>query len=180
MVAIYADDTTLYSKCDHTSDLLQQLELASELESNLQDMVDWGRKWFVVFNAGKTQLVSFDQSNNTDTIDVKMDESVLEEESYFKMMGLTFSSKLNWSSYIIPIAKTSLIRSMKFFSLEVDLCLYKSTIHPCMEYCCHVWADAPSCYLELLDQLHKKYAGLLVLYLLLLLNHCLIFEMYPA
>ena len=108
MVAIYADDTTLYSKCDHTSDLLQQLELASELESNLQDMVDWGRKWFVVFNAGKTQLVSFDQSNNTDTIDVKMDKSVLEEESYFKMMGLTFSSKLNWSSYIIPIAKTSL------------------------------------------------------------------------
>ena len=109
-----------------------------------------------------------------------MDESVLEEESYFKMMGLTFSSKLNWSSYIIPIAKTSLIRSMKFFSLEVDLCLYKSTIHPCMEYCCHVWADVPSCYLELLDQLHKKYAGLLVLYLLLLLNPCLIFEMYPA
>ena len=125
-------------------------------------------------------MVSFDQSNNTDTIDVKMDESVLEEESYFKMMGLTFSSKLNWSSYIILIAKTSLIRSTKFFSLEVDLCLYKSTIHPCMEYCCHVWADVPSCYLELLDQLHKKYAGLLVLYLLLLLNPCLIFEMYPA
>ena len=35
--AIYADDTTLYSKCDQASDLWQQLELASELESNLQD-----------------------------------------------------------------------------------------------------------------------------------------------
>ena len=34
-IAIYADDTTLYSKCDQTSDLWQQLELASELESNL-------------------------------------------------------------------------------------------------------------------------------------------------
>ena len=63
-VAIYADDTTLYSKCDQTSDLQQQLELASEIESDLRDTVDWGRKWLVDFNARKTQLVSFDRSNN--------------------------------------------------------------------------------------------------------------------
>ena len=36
-IAIYADDTTLYSKCNQASDLWQQLELASELESDLQD-----------------------------------------------------------------------------------------------------------------------------------------------
>ena len=40
-------------------DLWQQLELASELESDLRDTVDWGRKWLVDFSAGKTQLVSF-------------------------------------------------------------------------------------------------------------------------
>ena len=40
-IAIYAD-TTLYSNCDQASDLWQQLELASELESDLQDTVDWG------------------------------------------------------------------------------------------------------------------------------------------
>ena len=34
-IAISADDTTLYSKCDQASDLWQQLELASELESDL-------------------------------------------------------------------------------------------------------------------------------------------------
>ena len=42
--------------------------------------MDYGWKWLVDFSAGKTQLVSFDWSNNTGTIDVKMDESVLEEE----------------------------------------------------------------------------------------------------
>ena len=31
ILLIYADDTTLYSKSDQTSDLWQQLELASEL-----------------------------------------------------------------------------------------------------------------------------------------------------
>ena len=95
-IAIYADDTSLYSKCDQASDLWQQLELASELESDLRDTVDWGRKCFVDFNAGKTQLVSFDWSKNTGAIDVKMDGSILEEKTSFKMPGLTFSSKLDW------------------------------------------------------------------------------------
>ena len=94
-IASYADDTTLYSKCDQASDLWQQLELASEPESDLWDTVDWGRKWLVDFNAGKTQLVLFDRSKNTGAIDVKMDGSILEEETFFKMLGLTFSSKLD-------------------------------------------------------------------------------------
>ena len=75
---------------------------------------------------------------------------------------MAFSFKLDWGSYIISIGKTAskkieaLIHSMKFLSPEVALYLYKSTIHPCMEYCCHVWAGAPSCYLELLHKLQKR------------------------
>ena len=94
-IVINADDTTLYSKCDQASDLWQQLELASELESDLGDTVDWGRKWLVDFKAGKTQLVSFDRPKNTRAIDVKMNRSVLEEKTSFEMLGLTFSSKLD-------------------------------------------------------------------------------------
>ena len=54
-------DTTLYSKCDRASDLWEQLELASELESDLRD-----------------------RSNNNGSIDVKIDVSVLEEKSKIK------------------------------------------------------------------------------------------------
>ena len=43
-IAIYADDTTLYSNCDQASDLWQQLELASELESDLRGSVNWGQE----------------------------------------------------------------------------------------------------------------------------------------
>ena len=57
--AIYADDTTLCSKCNWASDLWQQLELDYELESDPQDNVDWGRKWLVDFSAGEIQLFSF-------------------------------------------------------------------------------------------------------------------------
>ena len=44
----------------------------------------------------------------------------------------------------------------ELLSSEVSLCLYKSAILPCMEYCCHFWAGAPSWYLKLLVELHKQ------------------------
>ena len=70
-------------------------------------MEDWDRKWLVDFNAGKTQLVLVDQSTKIVAIDVKMDGSVLEERSSFKMLELSLLSKLGWNSYIISIAKTA-------------------------------------------------------------------------
>ena len=99
-IAIYVDETTLYSKGDQASDLWQQLELASELESDLRDTVDWGKKWLVDFNAGKTQLVSFDRSNNNGSIDVKMDGFVLEEKSSFKMLGSPWIEFLTLSLFL--------------------------------------------------------------------------------
>ena len=56
------------------------------------------------------------------------------------MLGLTFSSKLDWGSYIISFAKTASkkigasIRSMKFLSPQVALYLYELTIQPYTEY----------------------------------------------
>ena len=104
----------------------------------------------------------FGQSNNTGAIDLKMDCSVLEEKSSFKMPGLTFCSNLDWGSYVISVAKTAfkkigaLIRSIKFLSPETALYDYKSTRHPCMEYCCYAWTGAPSPYSELLNKLQKQ------------------------
>ena len=75
------------------------------------------------------------------------------------MLELNFSSKLDWVSYIISIAKSTskkigaLIRSMKFIPPEVVLYLYKSTMQPCIEHC--RLGCALRCHLELLDKLEK-------------------------
>ena len=104
--------------------------MASELESDLRETVEWGRKWLVGFNAKKTKLVLFERSNNTCAIDVKMDGSVLEEKSYIKSLDFNFSLKLNKGSYIISIADIvskkigAWICSMKFPSNEVGLFLF--------------------------------------------------------
>ena len=68
--------------CGNNLDWLLKLNLINET-------LDWGRKWLVDFSAGKTQLVLFDRSKNTGAIVVKMNGSVLEAKSSFKMLGLT-------------------------------------------------------------------------------------------
>ena len=115
-----------------------------------------------------------------------MNGSVLEEKSSFKTLGLTFSSNLDWGSYIISIAKTAskkigtLIRSMKFLSFEVGLYLYKSTIRPCMNNVFTSGLVPPVATWNCYTSYKNGYAGLFVLHLLLLLNPWLIVEMWPS
>ena len=66
-IAIYPDDSTLYSKCEQASDLWQQLELASELESDLRDTVDWVGGDFGRWSSELAQLVPLPFSRGRST-----------------------------------------------------------------------------------------------------------------
>ena len=95
----------------------------------------WTWIWYVkhCFGVGDGLLLSmleklncfFNGSNNTGAIYVKMNRSVLEEKSSFKMLELFFFAKLDLGSYIIFIAKTdskktgALIGCMKFILLRL-------------------------------------------------------------
>ena len=154
-IAIYADNTTHYSKCDQTSDLRQQLELACELESDIRG------------TGVRSDFLTL----------------ILNKLSWFRLIGLIMvllmwkwmglfmikndllrcwgsPSFLNWIRALIlslllklPPEKLELLLVLWSFFL---LRLCKSTIRPCMEYCCHVWTGAPSCYLKLLGKLQKR------------------------
>ena len=89
-----------------------------------------------------------------------MDGTVLEEKLSFKTSELSFSSKLDWGSYVASIAKTAsrkigaLIRFIFFFSWGCSS--YKSLIRPWLEYCYHVWATGPSSYFDMSVKLQKQ------------------------
>ena len=68
----------------------------SELDSDLQDTADWGRKGLVDFIAGKTWFVLFDRSGNSGATDMKMGGPS------FKILGLFFSSLLDWALGVSP------------------------------------------------------------------------------
>ena len=108
------DDTLLYCRCNQGFDLLQP-GMAAELESDLRDTVEWGRKWLADFKASKTQLVSFDRSSNTSAIDGKMGGSVREEKYLLRFWDCL--SLLNW----IGAPAFSLLLKLPWL------------------LCCHVW-----------------------------------------
>lgn len=172
-IGIYADDTTIYSCLDEScfdelsKDLaFERTEMAGNLQYDLKTVVEWGQKWLVSFNAKKTQLVSFHRHRECSLLPVSMNGAELPENSDLKLLGLSFNSELSWNSYIASIAKSaskkvgSLFRSKRFLTPEAILYLYKSTIRPCMEYCCHIWAGASSSSLDLLDKIEKRVANL--------------------
>ena len=124
----------------------------------------------------------FEWSNNTGAIDLKIDGSILGEKSSFKMLGLNFSSKLDWCSYIISLCLSLSLSLSRSFPLTVSFCrclslslsisllsLFLSLKLPRkgnssldLFYevsfslgCLNHRPGAPSCYLELLDKLQK-------------------------
>ena len=60
-LAIYADDTTLYSSLGKTNDVSDNVEMAADLEDDLRTVFEWREKWSMSFNASKTKLLSINR-----------------------------------------------------------------------------------------------------------------------
>ena len=138
-IAVYADDITLYSKCNQVPDLwLRNLNLICKTlwpEAGSGLLISVLEKLNLFCLNGLITLV---------LLTWKWTGLFFEKNYLVKMLELLFSSKLDWGSYTVYIAKIPsktiglLIHSMKFISPEVALFFYKSSIQPYMEYCCHV------------------------------------------
>ena len=123
--------------------------MAGTLELDLMGFVEWGAEWLVAFNASKTKLLSFNRDRSYDACPISMSGKQLEDSDSFRLLGVTFTPKLDWRPYIQSVAKQasqrvgSLFRSQRYLTKESLLYLYKATIRPCMEYCSHLWSGAP-------------------------------------
>ena len=113
-LAIYADDTTVYSCLGKTNDVFDKVEMAAELEVDLRTVVEWGDKWLVTFNSSKTKLLSINRFKPDPFISAfryhQMNGAELPENSHFRLLGLTFSNDFSWNNYIESIAKTAAMK----------------------------------------------------------------------
>ena len=166
-VAIFANDTSLYSCLNEKSNLSDQTELSNNLEHDISSVSSWGSKWLVTFNSKNTKLLSINRYRNPVDIPISMSSKPLPNSSSLRLLGLSFSFDLTWTDYIKSIAKSasmkvgSLYRARHYLTPECILHLYKSLIRPCMEYCCHIWAGAPSVVLSLLDKVQRRFVNII-------------------
>ena len=156
-VAIYADDTTVYSCLGKTNDVFDKVEMAAEIEVDLRTVVEWDDKWLVTFNSSKAKLLSINRFKDPFLPSVMMNGTELPENSHFRLLGLTFSNDFSWNNYIESIAESAamkvgfLYRAQNFLSPESVLYLYKA-----IEYCSYIWAGASADCLSLLDRIQRR------------------------
>ena len=167
-MVMYADDTTLFDSIERPKRSTQQRQqLCDALNADLQTVTEWGTKWLVSFNSSKTQSILHSRLKDDGVqYSLQMSNNTLQECNTISFLGLTVSSDLSWKPYIQSISKQaaqrigSLYRASRYLHPSAILYLYKATIRPLMEYCCHLWAGAPKTQLNLLDRVEKRLKNL--------------------
>ena len=166
-LVMYADDTTIFDSIEKSSSAAQRTHLCNTLNRDLQTIEDWGKRWLVSFNPSKTNSLLHsrlrDRSQHPSLV---MSGTAMEEQEAISLLGLTVRSDLSWKPYLQSICKQAsqrvgcLYRASRFLHPETILYLYKSTVRPIMEYCCHLWAGAPRTHLYPLDRVERRVKNL--------------------
>ena len=167
-LVMYADDTTLFNSIERPQNCTQQRQhMCSILNSDLQSVTEWGSKWLVSFNSSKTQGILHSRLKGDGLQhNLQMSQRTIQESNAISLLGLTVTKDMSWKPYIQSISKQaaqrigSLYRARRFLPQKSILYLYKATIRPMMEHCCHLWAGAPKTQLSLLDRVEKRLKNL--------------------
>ena len=132
------------------------------LTNDLTVIEKWGKDNLVSFNQSKTKQAVISRKPIQNFPAVFMNGDKLDTSASFRQLGLSLSSNLTWKTHIHSLARHAsqklgfLARARGFFSSSHLLSIYKSQIHPSLEYCSHVWGGAPKSTLCLLDKVQSK------------------------
>ena len=137
-----------------------RLAISSTINSDLRSISEWGTRNLVKFNTSKTQLLTISLSNTPSNYPIIFEDSEIPPLNSVNILGLQISSSLSWRDHIVQIAKSAskklgfLFRRKQYFNSAQLFKLYTGFIHPCLEYCSHIWGS--SSYTSLLDRVESK------------------------
>ena len=134
--------------------------MASTINSDLQSISEWGTHNLVKFNTSKTQLLTISLSNTPSNYPINFGDSKILPLNSINILGIQISSSLFWRGHIVQIAKSAwkklgvLFWCKQYFDSAQLFKLYIGFIHPCLEYCSHIWGSSP--YTSLLNRVESK------------------------
>jgi hypothetical protein len=133
-ISLFADDTSLY-RC------IKSIEDENAINTDLQTISEWGKRWRVQFNAQKTKYMIFSRRRyNRSRINISFDNVTLNEETSHKHLGIVFANDLSWRSHVESTVSSvsKRLNIMKTIQRKVPrICLesiYNQMILPIIEY----------------------------------------------
>ena len=152
----FADDTTLTLSGPHLH------RLTHVLETELEKVLDWLVVNKLIINLTKTHSMLFTNKREDRIISIRARDTVLEQKSECKFLGIIVDDEISWKPHInyisSKISKTiALLRILKYtFPKHVLKTLYMTLIYPYLNYCNIIWGAADPTTLEPLIILQKK------------------------
>ena len=121
---------------------MRQIEII--LNEDLRKLSEWARKWRILFNPTKTEVMLISNIFYEDTLNHVMDGTILKIVEINKHLGVILSSDNKWSKHIDSIiasaSKQAFLRDLKYkFSKHILITVYCTYIHPLFEYASEVW-----------------------------------------
>ena len=158
-IRLFADDTSLYIIVEFPD------QAARLLNADLQTISNWAVDWLVEFNANKTMAKTISRKQNPVPQPLLfMNNTLIQETSTHKHLGLTFSNTCNWTDHVNNICKKAcirlnLLRALKFKVSRKSLeKMYYAFVCPLLEYSDIVWDNCSSESKRNLDAIYVEAA----------------------
>ena len=158
-IKLFADDTTVYV-------IIEDINTAAEnLNSDLNKVHTWSKKWLVNFNPQKTEtlLITRKQEQNIHPA-LYFNNIPIKEVTSHKHLGLTFNSTCHWGEHIDIIVtkankKLNILRSLKFdLDRQTLQIMFFSFIRPIIEYGDIIFDNCPHYSSEKLEKINIEAA----------------------
>ena len=156
-VRLFADDTSLCEKISTVSD-------ADRLQSDLDKLCEWERKWQMDFNVEKCNSLTVTLRKNPIIYNYQLNGQTLERVDSAKYLGVTLVRSLNWSKHTSTIAATAnktsafIHRNLKGCPRKIQTQCYKSLVRPILEYASTVWCPYQKDAIAKLEMVQRRTA----------------------
>ena len=151
-IRLYADDSTLFVTTDRQEDATR------DLNNDISRVAEWAKKWFITFNATKTECMQFSRRILTNQAPLYMLNTEIVNVDKHKHLGCVLQCNAKWNNHIDEITtkcsrRIDIMRGLRFQldrrTLET---IYTSYIKPIFEYASSVWVN---CSQEQLNEIEK-------------------------
>ena len=152
----YADDNQLSSVHKDLNSAIDMSRSESELA------VEWFSNNHMEANASKFHHMLISPSNSVPDYELVIDNSVIERESFVKLLGVHFDENLNFSKHIDELCKKTgnQLNVLSRLSSNLDhksrLCIFRCFILSYFSYCSNVWFFCGKTGAKRLEAIHER------------------------
>lgn len=158
-ILMYADDTCVIVTGKNLTDL------ESKSNMKLEKVAHWLSNNKLSINTDKTKCITFRSRLrfiNANDIHIKIDDSVIEQVTTIKYLGVTIDNNLHWQMQIQNVCSKlasgchALTQARQYFNTTTLRMLYCAFIHCHISYCIESWGGTYTTYLDPVRRLQKR------------------------